>query len=38
VNNFGGTIRVGIGLNYPLLRGQYARFHWLLKLILLNPG
>ena len=29
---------VGIGLNYPLLRAQYARFHWLHKLILHNPG
>jgi hypothetical protein len=30
--------RVGIGLNYPLLQRKYARFNWLHKLILRNPG
>ena len=29
---------LGIGLNYPLLRFKYARFHWLRKLILFNLG
>jgi hypothetical protein len=25
---------VGLGLNYPLLHGKYAHFHWLLNI---NP-
>jgi hypothetical protein len=30
--------RVGIGLNYPLLHGKYARFHWLLNINQANPA
>jgi len=29
---------VGIGLNYPPLRGKYARFHWLLNINQVNPA
>ena len=32
-----GEATVGIGLNYPLLHGKYARFHWLLNINLVNP-
>jgi len=29
---------VGIGLNYPLLRIQYARFHWRININQHNPA
>jgi hypothetical protein len=30
--------RVGIGLNYSLLHGKYASFHWLLTINQVNPA
>jgi hypothetical protein len=38
VNNSVMTIRVGIGLNYPLLHVKYARFHWLLNINKIYPA
>ena len=32
------SLEVGIGLNYPLLLGKYAHFHWLLNINKVNPA